>query len=105
MLQSILRRQAAVIMFPMPNTDIVISNKLGLHARAAAKLTQLASKFSSEIFISRGAQRVNAKSIMGVMMLAAGLGVTVRLEASGNDAEQALSEIETLFDSKFGEQE
>ena len=66
----------------MPNTDIVISNKLGLHARAAAKLTQLASKFSSEIFISRGAQRVNAKSIMGVMMLAAGLGVTVRLEGA-----------------------
>jgi phosphocarrier protein len=89
----------------MPNTDIVISNKLGLHARAAAKLTQLASKFSSEIFISRGAQRVNAKSIMGVMMLAAGLGVTVKLEASGNDADQALSEIQSLYDSKFGEQE
>ncbi|BCY21513.1 HPr family phosphocarrier protein [Bordetella pertussis] len=89
----------------MPSSDIVISNKLGLHARAAAKLTQLASRFSSEIFISRGAQRVNAKSIMGVMMLAAGLGVTVKLEASGSDADQALSEIQTLFDNKFGEQE
>ena len=88
-----------------PTKDIVISNKLGLHARAAAKLTQLASKFESEIFIAREARRVNAKSIMGVMMLAAGRGVTVRLEASGGDAEQALAEIETLFDSKFGEQE
>jgi len=89
----------------MPTSDIVISNKLGLHARAAAKLTQLASRFNSEIFISRGAQRVNAKSIMGVMMLAAGMGVTIRLEASGSDADQALSELQTLFDSKFGEHE
>ena len=89
----------------MPISDIVISNKLGLHARAAAKLTQLASKFSSEIFISRGAQRVNAKSIMGVMMLAAGKGISVRLEAVGSDADQALAEIQTLFDSKFGEHE
>jgi phosphocarrier protein len=89
----------------MATSDIVISNKLGLHARAAAKLTQLASRFSSEIFISRGAQRVNAKSIMGVMMLAAGLGTTVRLEAMGGDADQALSEIQHLFDEKFGEHE
>ena len=89
----------------MATSDIVISNKLGLHARAAAKLTQLASRFSSEIFISRGAQRVNAKSIMGVMMLAAGLGTTVRLEATGGDADQALSEIQNLFNEKFGEHE
>jgi len=89
----------------MSTTDIIISNRLGLHARAAAKLTQLSSKFKSEIFISRGAQRVNAKSIMGVMMLAAGLGVTVKIEALGNDADQALSEIKALFDSKFGEDE
>jgi len=89
----------------MPTLDVIISNKLGLHARAAAKLTQLASKFNSEIHISRGAQRVNAKSIMGVMMLAAGLGVTVRLDATGNDAEQALSEMQALFDGKFGEAE
>lgn len=88
-----------------PSKDIVISNKLGLHARAAAKLTQLASKFESEIFIARDARRVNAKSIMGVMMLAAGLGVKVKLEASGSDAEQALDELEVLFDSKFGENE
>ncbi len=89
----------------MPTLDIVISNKLGLHARAAAKLTQLASKFESEIFIARGAQRVNAKSIMGVMMLAAGPGVTVKLDASGNDADQALVEIQSLFDGKFGEEQ
>ncbi len=89
----------------MPSIDIVISNKLGLHARAAAKLTQLASKFSSEIFIARGAQRVNAKSIMGVMMLAAGLGVTVKVDATGSDADQALLDIQSLFNSKFGEHE
>ena len=89
----------------MPSVDIVISNKLGLHARAAAKLTQLAGKFGSEIFISRGAQRVNAKSIMGVMMLAAGMGVTVKVDATGDDAESALAAIRALFDGKFGEAE
>ena len=87
----------------MPQIEIVVSNKLGLHARAAAKLTQLAGQFSGEIFISKGAQRVNAKSIMGVMMLAAGIGSTVRLEASGGDAEQALTALQSLFDDKFGE--
>jgi phosphocarrier protein len=87
----------------MPQLEIVVSNKLGLHARAAAKLTQLAGQFSGEIFISKGAQRVNAKSIMGVMMLAAGIGSTVKLEASGGDAEQALQAMQALFDDKFGE--
>jgi phosphocarrier protein len=87
----------------MPQVEIVVSNKLGLHARAAAKLTQLAGQFSGEIFISKGAQRVNAKSIMGVMMLAAGIGSTVKLEASGGDAEQALTALQALFDDKFGE--
>jgi phosphocarrier protein len=87
----------------MPQIDIIVSNKLGLHARAAAKLTQLAGQFSGEIFISKGAQRVNAKSIMGVMMLAAGIGSTVKLEASGDDAEQALTALQSLFDDKFGE--
>ena len=89
----------------MPTADIIVRNKLGLHARAAAKLTQLAGKFSSEIFIARGGQRVNAKSIMGVMMLAAGLGVTVKVDATGSDAEQALADIRSLFEGKFGEQE
>lgn len=87
----------------MAQLEIVVSNKLGLHARAAAKLTHLAGQFSGEIFIAKGAQRVNAKSIMGVMMLAAGIGSTVKLEASGGDAEQALQAIQTLFDDKFGE--
>ena len=87
----------------MPDIDITISNKLGLHARAAAKLTQLASRFRSEIFIAKGAQRVNAKSIMGVMMLAAGLGVTVKVDAIGPDADQAIQDIKALFDDKFGE--
>ena len=67
----------------MPAVDIVISNKLGLHARAAAKLTQLASSFKSEVFIARGQNRVNAKSIMGVMLLAAGKGLTVTVDAEG----------------------
>lgn len=87
----------------MPHIDVIVSNKLGLHARAAARLTKLAGQFSSEIFISRGARRVNAKSIMGVMMLAAGLGTEVHIEAEGGDAEQALQEIEALFNDKFGE--
>src|SRR5690606_10795962 len=89
----------------MPSIDLVISNKLGLHARAAAKLTQLAGRYQSDIHISRGNQRVNAKSIMGVMMLAAGLGVTVTVDAQGEDADRALQDIRALFDSKFGEQE
>ena len=87
----------------MPQLEIIVSNKLGLHARAAAKLTQLAGQFSGEIFISKGAQRVNAKSIMGVMMLAAGIGSTIKLEATGDDAEQALTALQALFDDKFGE--
>jgi len=89
----------------MPSKELTVSNKLGLHARAAAKLTQLASQYKSDIFIARGAQRVNAKSIMGVMMLAAGMGSVVKLDATGHDAEQALTAIENLFDSKFGEHE
>ncbi|HJD43581.1 MAG TPA: HPr family phosphocarrier protein [Candidatus Paenalcaligenes intestinipullorum] len=89
----------------MPSVDIVISNKRGLHARAAAKLTQVASSFSSDIFIAKQSQRVNAKSIMGVMMLAAGLGVTVTLDAEGPDANEALSALQALFENKFDEGE
>lgn len=90
----------------MAAVDIVITNKLGLHARAAAKLTQLASSFSEcEIYIARNGKRVNAKSIMGVMMLAAGLGVTVTVDAEGPQADQALADIQTLFSDKFGEPE
>lgn len=88
----------------MSSIDLVITNKLGLHARAAAKLTQLASSFGSEVYIARGAQRVNAKSIMGVMMLAAGFGVSVTIDAEGQDAEQAVAAIQQLFADKFGEE-
>ena len=85
--------------------SIRISNKLGLHARASAKLTQLASRFQSGIWIERNGRRVNAKSIMGVMMLAAGLGSTVELETDGPDEEAAIGAIEALFNDKFGEGE
>ena len=89
----------------MPDLDIVVSNKLGLHARAAAKLTQLAGQFSSEIFISKGAQRVNAKSIMGVMMLAAGLGAEVSIETHGEREQEAMNALLALMQDKFGEGE
>ena len=89
----------------MPKQDAAIVNKLGLHARAAAKLTHLASGFRSEIWISRSGRRVNAKSIMGVMMLAAGQGSTVVLEADGGDADVALAAIAKLIAERFGEGE
>jgi phosphocarrier protein len=85
--------------------EIRIVNKLGLHARASAKLTQTASQFKSGLFLSRNGRRVNAKSIMGVMMLAAGLGSTVELEAEGEDEESAVAAVEKLFADKFGEGE
>ena len=89
----------------MAGIDAEIVNKLGLHARAAAKFTHVASGFQSEIWLSRAGRRVNAKSIMGVMMLAAGQGSTVALEASGADAEQALAALLQLIRDKFGERE
>ncbi len=89
----------------MQKRTITISNKLGLHARASAKLTQSASKFESAVWISRNGRRVNAKSIMGVMMLAAGLGSTIELETDGPDEAAAIDTIEALFRDKFGEGE
>ena len=89
----------------MPSAEAVIVNRLGLHARAAAKLTQLASAFRSEIWLSRNERRVNAKSIMGVMMLAAGRGSSVRIEASGDDADAALAELQALIARRFDESE
>jgi phosphocarrier protein HPr len=85
--------------------EIKVVNKLGLHARASAKLTQSASQFKSEVWISRNGRRVNAKSIMGVMMLAAGLGSTVELETNGPDEEAAMATLEALFAGRFGEAE
>ena len=85
--------------------SVTISNKLGLHARASAKLTKLAGSFPCEVWLSRGDRRINAKSIMGVMMLAAGLGSTVELETNGPQEEEALNAIVQLMDDKFGEGE
>ena len=89
----------------MIKRQIRISNKLGLHARASAKLTQLASRFQSGIWIERNGRRVNAKSIMGVMMLAAGIGSMVELEVEGPDEGDAAAALEKLFGEKFGEAE
>ena len=87
----------------MTRKTITISNKLGLHARASAKLTKLASSFRSDVFLTRNGRRVNAKSIMGVMMLAAGLGSEVEVETEGEDEAAAMSALIALIDDKFGE--
>jgi phosphocarrier protein HPr len=89
----------------MIQTNVTISNKLGLHARASAKLTKLAGSFPCEVWLSRGERRVNAKSIMGVMMLAAGLGVTVQIETDGEQEQAANEALLALFNDKFGEGE
>lgn len=87
----------------MLKTEITISNKLGLHARASAKLTKLASSFPCEVFMSKGERRINAKSIMGVMMLAAGVGSVVELETDGAQEQEALDALVALINDKFGE--
>ncbi|WP_310383456.1 HPr family phosphocarrier protein [Roseateles sp.] len=87
----------------MIKSTLTISNKLGLHARASAKLTKLAGSFQCEVFMSRKSRRVNAKSIMGVMMLAAGLGSQVELETEGVDEQAAQDAITALVNDKFGE--
>lgn len=84
--------------------ELTISNALGLHARPAAMFVQLASKFSSEITVERGGERVNGKSIMGIMMLAAGKGLKITVTAEGADAAEAVSALEELVNSKFGEE-
>jgi len=89
----------------MASREAEIVNKLGLHARAAAKLTHVASGFQSDIWLSRSGRRVNAKSIMGVMMLAAGQGTNVLIEAEGADAEAALAALAGLIAERFGEGE
>ena len=87
----------------MIKSNIVISNKLGLHARASAKLTKLAGSFRSDVHLSRNTRRVNAKSIMGVMMLAAGLGSEIEIETDGDDEQAAMDALRGLIDGKFGE--
>ena len=89
----------------MVRTEAAILNKLGLHARASAKLTQLASSFSSDVWMEKGTRRINAKSIMGVMMLAAGKGSTVVVETEGTDEQAANEAILGLIAARFGEPE
>ena len=89
----------------MIKTTVTISNKLGLHARASAKLTKLASSYPCQVFMSRNDRRVNAKSIMGVMMLAAGLGSSVELECEGEREDDAMKALVALINDKFGEGE
>ena len=89
----------------MIKVRITINNKLGLHARASAKLTKLAGGFASDIHVSRNGRRVNAKSIMGVMMLAAGMGTEIGIEAEGADEQLAVDAMRGLIDARFGEGE
>ena len=89
----------------MITTTVTISNKLGLHARASAKLTKLAGSFACEVWITRGERRINAKSIMGVMMLAAGIGTEISIETDGADEQQAMEALLALINDKFGEGE
>ena len=87
----------------MARAEVEITNKLGLHARASAKLTQVASGFKCDVWLSRSGRRVNAKSIMGVMMLAAGKGASITIEAEGEDADAALTAVQKLIADKFEE--
>ena len=89
----------------MASVEVQIVNRLGLHARASAKLTQVASGFKSDVWVTRNGRRVNAKSIMGVMMLAAGKGASVTVEAEGEDADAALAALRALIADRFGEGE
>ncbi len=89
----------------MIKTSISISNKLGLHARASAKLTKMAGSFPCEVWIAKGERRMNAKSIMGVMMLAAGLGSTVEISTDGQGEQEAMDALLGLINDKFGEGE
>lgn len=89
----------------MQTESLTILNKLGLHARASAKLTQLAGKFESEVWLTRNGRRVNAKSIMGVMTLAASIGTVIELETSGPDEVQAMKALKALINDYFGEDE
>lgn len=89
----------------MIHSTITIGNRLGLHARASAKLTKLAGSFGCEVHLTRGGRRVNAKSIMGVMMLAAGIGSEIQIETEGEDEQRAMDAIRALIDDKFGEGE
>jgi len=87
----------------MVKATTTINNKLGLHARASAKLTKMAGSFPCEVWMSKGERRINAKSIMGVMMLAAGMGSDVEIETTGADEQEAANALAALINDKFGE--
>ena len=87
----------------MIKTNITISNKLGLHARASAKLTKLAGSYPCEVWLTKGERRINAKSIMGVMMLAAGIGSELEMETDGEQEQEAMDALVALINDKFGE--
>lgn len=89
----------------MARAEVTIVNKLGLHARASAKLTQLAGRYAADVWLTRNDRRVNAKSIMGVMMLAAGMGTSIVMEAEGSDADAAIAALSELIANKFDEGE
>ncbi|MDR2881371.1 MAG: HPr family phosphocarrier protein [Azoarcus sp.] len=89
----------------MPKTEVEIINKLGLHARASAKLARLANSFVSEVWLERNERRVSAKSVMGLMMLAATQGATLTIETVGRDADEAMDRIVELIANRFGEEE
>ena len=89
----------------MLKREVIVANKLGLHARAAAKLVNLASGFASDIRLQKGNHEVNAKSIMGLLMLAASQGTRLEIHADGEDAEQALDSLQAFFQQRFGENE
>jgi len=89
----------------MPKTNVVIINKLGLHARASAKLAHLANGFVCEVWLERGERRVSAKSVMGLMMLAATQGTALTIETEGKDADKAMAQIVELIANRFGEEE
>jgi phosphocarrier protein HPr len=95
--------KAATIGSAMMTRDFLVSNKLGIHARPAAMFVKTANRFSCEIFVEKDGEKVNGKSIMGLMMLAAGPGSKVTVHAHGHDAHQALSELEVLINRKFDE--
>ena len=89
----------------MQRVEATVVNKLGVHARPSAKITQLASRFKCEVWMTKGTRRINAKSIMGVMMLAAGLGTQVEVETDGAQEQEAMNALLALIDDKFGEGE
>ncbi len=89
----------------MLQSEVLVKNKLGLHARASAKLSQLAGQYPCEIWLARNGRRINAKSIMGVMMLAAAKGVTITVETDGEKEQEAMAAIQSLIDDYFGEGE